>query len=712
MMRRVKYLFIGFFPLLLAITAFGALAQAQATPVPPQPSGCQTGRLRFVEPTTINFGATAQVSLVVTGTCPIRYVPVDLVFLVDESNSMIRKKAQGLLPATATVPSHDTPDPNTPPVPPTPGGSGPTPGSGNTKPGQNEPPFCKSGAGNLPQITPAATMTIPPHDTPDPSRTPPPPPTGIPPGGANPTKQIGPQEPPDIESLEPAGGLDLVREEKTWVHDFMLRPEIQRDLANGRLRVGFVSFNKTARVRIALSGEASKVISGANRMRGGEITRINLGLAAAERIFTGTGARKGEDRLQILVILSDFQFCQRDVRKADKDLIVMTVGVGVRTSDRRKMYDIATDSKYVVEYRDLKKVVDLYENVIAAGIPVRMEQLTVRDELPDNMSLLPNSLVPPTVTLSGQLIEWQVARPMLPMTFTYRVEPLEWGTLPVSKGGQALWTDSLTLTGSGPFPNADIEVIAPTATPTPTFTPTPTPTDTPTPTATFTPTPTPTPVPKPAYLPILFNKWPPPPTPLPTATVCKPEEQTVDVALIIDTSGSMQFPTQAGGIKKLDAAINAAIGLVNELKPGDQTTVIGFNNQAYLMTGLTPDHAQAIAALRQLPTTTAAGTAIDQGLTMAHGELVGPRHLSINHQSIVLLTDGQQNDPAGVQAVRDAADSAKADGIKILTIGLGTDVDAALLSEIASDPKYYYPAPSAEDLQRIYHDLAEVIACP
>jgi Mg-chelatase subunit ChlD len=210
----------------------------------------------------------------------------------------------------------------------------------------------------------------------------------------------------------------------------------------------------------------------------------------------------------------------------------------------------------------------------------------------------------------------------------------------------------------------------------------------------------------------VFDSWPPPPTPLPSPTVCKPEDQAVDVALVIDTSGSMFDPTEKGGKQKLQAAIDAAIGLVNALKTIDQTTVVGFNINSYLMTRLTSDKAQAIAALRQLPTTAQTGTSIDRGLTEGLAELMSPRHKSDHHRSMVLLTDGRQNPAERIQAARDAADAAKGEGILMLTIGLGADVDTALLTYIASAPRYYYAAPKADDLERIYHDIAQAIPCP
>jgi Mg-chelatase subunit ChlD len=241
-------------------------------------------------------------------------------------------------------------------------------------------------------------------------------------------------------------------------------------------------------------------------------------------------------------------------------------------------------------------------------------------------------------------------------------------------------------------------------------TPTPTATNTPTPTATATNTPTATPTPGPQYFPIAYRNWPEP-TPTPEVTECIPEEQTVDLALVIDTSTSMSDPTHEGGQPKLQAAIEAAEELVALMKPEDQVTVIGFNRAANVATQLTGDKLQVRWALSTLPGTQAQGTWIDLGLTAALDELESPRHKPGNQRSIVLVTDGHQTGPGGNAAVRAVADQIRAADIKLITVGLGSDVDEALLREIATSPELYFPAPNAEELKDIYREIARVIPC-
>lgn len=295
--------------------------------------------------------------------------------------------------------------------------------------------------------------------------------------------------------------------------------------------------------------------------------------------------------------------------------------------------------------------------------------------------------------------------PGSPVTVSYRVEPLVDGTrLPISRAAEVEWTDSLGLTGKAPIPDVFVDVEMHTATPTNTATNTPTAT----PTSTATPTHTPTPAPR--YLPVVRKNWPPP---LPTPTVCVPELQTMDVALVVDTSTSMSDATSAGGRPKIDAAVDAGEALVQLLKADDQAAVVGFNATATLLTELTADKAAARDGLSRLKGTQATGTSIYRGLLAARDELVGPRHKATHNRSIVLVTDGQHNDPEfGLDEVRRLAAEIRAADITIVVVGLGDDIDEALLREIAAGPDYYFAAPDSEDLLDIYRQIVNLIPCP
>jgi Mg-chelatase subunit ChlD len=673
--------FVTFLPLGF-VAQQPARTGALAAPTPTQSmSSCVAELQKSADPTTLSLGGQTQASLAISITCAARMKPVDLVFVADESNSMTKQLGDGGT-SEPGIPM-DTPDPLEPTETPGPGGGGGTPGSGLG----DEPAWCAilEGGGSIPSITP--TPRRPPRRTP------------------TPVDRIETAVP------EPAGADDLLRDVKEFVGDFMDQDVIKRDMTSDRLHVGFVSFNEKAVVKQALTDQASKITSAAGRMRGGNVTRINQGVKEAERVLDGTGSRVdlGKDgREQIVILLSDFRFCQRDVRsggKFRKEADVITIGVG-RDYNKKLWVEYTTDRQLALQPKDLKEVVHLYENVFAPLIPVTVKDLKAHDELAGNMGLIPGSVQPPTVTITGQLLEWQLDPLKLPWQLGYTVQPAEAGTHPLSVAAGIDWTDSEGAVGSAMFPSVDLEIIPDTATPTPTATATVIPSDTPTPTATATATATATRTPGPDYLPILYHNWP---EPLPTQ--CVPEQQTIDTALVIDTSNSMADPTQPGGISKLLAAVGAAQEIVNLLKPGDQATIIAFNNKAYLLSQLSGDKTQLTAALQALPGTQAQGTSIDLGLQAGLDELQSARHRAGNSRSIILVTDGAQT-VGEEQKVRDVAAKIDAAGIKIVTVGLGPDVDITLLQEIASEPRLFFRSPTTEGLTQIYREIARLIPCP
>lgn len=176
----------------------------------------------------------------------------------------------------------------------------------------------------------------------------------------------------------------------------------------------------------------------------------------------------------------------------------------------------------------------------------------------------------------------------------------------------------------------------------------------------------------------------------------------LDIALVIDHSGSMGDSTGLGSMTaKLEAAKQAAIGFLNAVDLGtDQVAVISFDDRARLEQGLdTRANAisDAIAALQ-----TGGGTNIADGLLAGLDELTGKRRRQDAAGIIILLSDGQS--PA--QA---AAQQAKSQGVRIITIGLGQDVDENELRAAASAPTDYYFSPEVDQLDGIFQVIARTI---
>ncbi|RIL09837.1 hypothetical protein DCC79_09860, partial [bacterium] len=587
----------------------------------------------------------------------------------------------------------------------TPGGSEPGPGPG-PGPGPDptavppDPPLAAGLFGWLAQDAPGA------GDQPGPG---PGDPTATPKGG------VGAND-------EPAGSEDLIRGVQQQIREILDRQEITRDVQRGKLRVGLAQFNDRGSKLVDLTDDIQRVRTRVGSLKGGGHSRIDLGMRIVQTMFSQRD-RNGRivndnSRVKILVILSDGLYCRRDLRltgQAASEIKVVTMAAG-RGADTRKLRQLTSEAQYALKLGDTMEFMHLYNAVLPIGRQVTLTALTVRDELAGNMALVPGSVQPPTVTITGQLLEWALPPPVRsPLTLTYQIQPQEAGLWPISAAASASWTDSEGMNGSAPFPNVEIDVIAPTPTPTntstPTDTPTPTPTFTPTPTDTPTATPTATPTPAPGYLPITYRLWP---EPTPTATPCVPADQVVDIAVVIDTSNSMSDPTPGSAVRKIDAAIGAAKGLVNLLLPAGrltqaQVTVIWFNGQSNAAIPLSGDRAAVLAALDSLPATQAGGTRIDLGLQKGR-EMLGATTRLTARQSLILVTDGEQ-EASQQPLVIAAADAIKAARTELFAIALGADADQVLLRQVATDAAHFVYAPGAEDLQAIYTEIGAVIPC-
>lgn len=145
----------------------------------------------------------------------------------------------------------------------------------------------------------------------------------------------------------------------------------------------------------------------------------------------------------------------------------------------------------------------------------------------------------------------------------------------------------------------------------------------------------------------------------------------VDIMLVLDVSGSMMAEDYTIGSSRASRieVVKRVTQQFIEARPNDRIGIIAFAGRPYLVSPLTLDHDWLIRNLDRVQLGLVEdGTAIGSTLASAVARL---KDRDAKTKLIVLLTDGANN--AGKVLPLTAAEAAKALGIKIYTIGAGSD---------------------------------------
>lgn len=203
------------------------------------------------------------------------------------------------------------------------------------------------------------------------------------------------------------------------------------------------------------------------------------------------------------------------------------------------------------------------------------------------------------------------------------------------------------------------------------------------------------------------------------------ESTGVDIILTLDTSGSMRamdFTIDGKPVTRLDAVKDVA-GSFIEKRPGDRIGMVVFGNEAFTQAPLTLDHTLLVKLLDGLEIGMAGdSTAIGQALAVSVERI---KDIRAKSKIIILLTDGRNN--SGQLAPDKAAEIAEAFGIKVYTIGIGTngpvpfvvdtpfgrrvvhervDLDERTLKQIADiTGARYFRATDTAELSKIYGEI-------
>ena len=141
----------------------------------------------------------------------------------------------------------------------------------------------------------------------------------------------------------------------------------------------------------------------------------------------------------------------------------------------------------------------------------------------------------------------------------------------------------------------------------------------------------------------------------------------IDIVMAMDVSGSML----AKDLKpnRMEALKRVAADFVSE-RPNDRIGLVLYASEAYTKTPVTSDKAIILEAIKEIKYDNVLqdGTGIGMGLATAVNRLKDSKAKS---RVIILLTDGVNN--AGFIEPETASDIAKQYGIKVYTIGIGTN---------------------------------------
>jgi VWFA-related protein len=166
---------------------------------------------------------------------------------------------------------------------------------------------------------------------------------------------------------------------------------------------------------------------------------------------------------------------------------------------------------------------------------------------------------------------------------------------------------------------------------------------------------------------------------VPLLSLQRSNNQPLDYALLIDTSGSMQ--------SQLPTALSAANQFFEQaLKPQDQAAVLTLQRDVQFLQALTADKQLLKSSLQrsipgQLARTGETSTALYGGIYIAIDEAL---RLASGQRVVVVISDGY--DSEGVIALRDVIDYAWRRQVTIYTVGLGEgdNVNKEVLDRLAS----------------------------
>jgi hypothetical protein len=170
----------------------------------------------------------------------------------------------------------------------------------------------------------------------------------------------------------------------------------------------------------------------------------------------------------------------------------------------------------------------------------------------------------------------------------------------------------------------------------------------------------------------------------------------IDLGIAIDHSGSMGSATSPG--TKLFLARQSARRLLTQMSPAhDQGCLASLDR---LTTGLSYDFDYLEQTVNQI-TSSGGASQTDLGIGFCFNEILNNGRSNAT-PIIIALADGQSRGYANAAA-------AKAAGMRVITVGYGTDVNDDYLRELASSPSDYYFVGQLEDIDAAFESIGRTI---
>jgi VWFA-related protein len=176
---------------------------------------------------------------------------------------------------------------------------------------------------------------------------------------------------------------------------------------------------------------------------------------------------------------------------------------------------------------------------------------------------------------------------------------------------------------------------------------------------------------------------------------------SLSVVIALDNSGSMK--------PRMNETKEAAKGFLDNLDAGDSAQVIGFSQQVKVLSTMS---ANREVARKAIDSTVARGNTALYDALFASVDTVKGRP---GRKAVVLLSDGVDDNGVGKQlskhSLNDVMRYALQVNVPIYAIGIGTEVDAALLASIAqSTGAISLMTPKPEELKTLYDRIGEQLA--